>query len=161
MPEKIEKKESLNNPTTKNLLFVLAFILIFLRILSFAWCSDDAYHAYVMSANLLAGNGFTPTPGIRVNVSTCPLWTLAVTLGMALWNNAYAVGMILNLLFSGIALFMLFRLIYQKDDWPVVLIAATAVLCTSKTYLSYNHERSGERPDPHARQFLSDGTFQK
>lgn len=137
MPEKIEKKESLNNPTTKNLLFVLAFILIFLRILSFAWCSDDAYHAYVMSANLLAGNGFTPTPGIRVNVSTCPLWTLAVTLGMALWNNAYAVGMILNLLFSGIALFMLFRLIYQKDDWPVVLIAATAVLCTSKTYLSY------------------------
>ena len=135
--EKIKNNESLNNPSTKKLLFIVAFILIFLRILSFAWASDDAYHAYTMSANLLAGNGFTPTPGIRVNVSTCPLWTIAVTLGMVVWNNAYAVGMFLNLLFSGIALFMLFKFIYKKDDWLIILSAVTAVLCTSKTYLSY------------------------
>ena len=134
---KIRKNESLNNPSTKKLLFAVAFTLIFLRILSYAWCSDDAYHAYVMSANLLAGKGFTPTPGIRVNVSTCPLWTLVVTLGMVIWNNPYAIGMIFNLLFSGTALFMLFKFIYKKDDWFVILITATAVLCTSKTYLSY------------------------
>ena len=135
--EKIKNNESLNNPSTKKLLFIVAFVLIFLRILSFAWCSDDAYHAYIMSSNLLAGKGFTPTPGIRVNVSTCPLWTLVVTLGMAVWNNAYAVGMLLNLLFSGIALFMLFKFIYKKDEWLIILSAVTAVLCTSKTYLSY------------------------
>lgn len=135
--EKIKNNETLNNPRTKNLLFITAFVLIFLRILSFAWCCDDAYHAYVMSVNLLAGKGFTPTPGIRVNVSTCSLWTLVVTLGMIVWNNPYAIGMIFNLLFSGIALFMLFKLIYKKDNWFVILIVATAVLCTSKTYLSY------------------------
>ena len=135
--EKIKNNKFFNTPTAKDLFFITAFILVFIRILSYAWASDDAYHAYVMSANLLAGKGFTPTPGIRVNVSTCPLWTLAVTLGMAVWNNAYAVGMILNLIFSGTALFMLFKFIYKKDDWLVILITATAVLCTSKTYLSY------------------------
>ena len=135
--EKIRNNKFFNTPTAKDLFFITAFILVFIRILSYAWASDDAYHAYVMSANLLAGKGFTPTPGIRVNVSTCPLWTLAVTLGMAVWNNAYAVGMILNLIFSGTALFMLFKFIYKKDDWLVILITATAVLCTSKTYLSY------------------------
>ena len=136
--EKIRNNKFLNGSiSTKKLLFVAAFILIFIRILFYAWCSDDAYHAYVMSANLLAGKGFTPTPGIRVNVSTCPLWTLVVTLGMIVWNNPYAIGMILNLLFSGTALFMLLRFIYKKDDWFIFLVAVTAVLCISKTYLSY------------------------
>ncbi|MBP5591376.1 hypothetical protein J6Y50_05925 [bacterium] len=32
---------------------------------------------------------------------------------------------------------MLFKLIYKKDDWFVILLTTTAVLCTSKTYLSY------------------------
>ena len=138
LTEKIRNSKFLNRPVTaKDLLFIAAFIQIFLRILSYAWCSDDAYHAYIMSANLLAGKGFTPTPWIRVNVSTCPLWTLVVTLGMSVWNNAYAVGMILNLLFSGIALFILFKFIYKKDNWLVSLFTVTAVLCTSKTYLSY------------------------
>ncbi len=137
IPEKIRQNKFLNSFSTKNLLFITAFILIFIRIFSYAWCSDDAYHAYVMSANLLAGKGFTPTPEIRVNVSTCPLWTLVVTFGMLVWNNAYAIGMILNLLFSGTALFMLFRFIYKKDDWFIILSMVTAVLCTSKTYLSY------------------------
>ncbi len=115
VPEKIRKNGFLNSLTTKDSFFILAFILVFIRILSYAWCSDDAYHAYVMSANLLAGKGFTPAPGIRVNVSTCPLWTIVVTLGMVVWNDPYAVGMIFNLLFSGISLFMLFRLIYRAD----------------------------------------------
>lgn len=137
VPEKIRKSGFLNSLTTKDSFFILAFILVFIRILSYAWCSDDAYHAYVMSANLLAGKGFTPTPGIRVNVSTCPLWTIVVTLGMVVWNDPYAVGMIFNLLFSGISLFMLFRLIYRKEDWFLLFIVVTAVLCTSKTYLSY------------------------
>ena len=136
--EKIRNNKFLNGSvSTKKLLFFAAFFLIFLRIISYAWCSDDAYHIYVMSANLLAGKGFTPTPGIRVNVSTCPLWAIIVTLGMLVWNNPYAIGMILNLIFSGTALFMLFRFIYKKDDWFLVLSVVTAVLCTSKTYLSY------------------------
>ena len=134
--EKIKNNEFFT-PTAKDLFFIAAFLLVFIRILSYAWASDDAYHAYTMSANLLAGKGFTPTPGIRVNVSTCPLWTLVVTLGMVIWNNPYAIGMIFNLLFSGIALFMLFKFIYKKDDWLIILSAVTAVLCTSKTYLSY------------------------
>jgi arabinofuranosyltransferase len=135
--EKIKNIKSLNNSWAKKSLFVTVFILVFLRILSFAWCCDDAYHAYIMSVNLLAGKGFTPTPGIRVNASTCPLWTLVVTLGMVLWNNPYAIGMILNLLFSGIALFMLFKFIYKKDDWFVILFVVAAWLCFSKSYLSY------------------------
>lgn len=136
--EKVSKNESLNSKGTKKLLFITAFILIFLRILSYAWCSDDAFHIYTMAKNLLDGNGFTPTPGLRVNVATCPLWALVVTFGMFFWNNPYAIGMIFNFLFSGIALFLLFRLIYKKDNWFIVLVFVTAFLCFSKTYLSYS-----------------------
>lgn len=135
--EKIKNNEVLNNPKTKKLLFITAFILILLRILSYAWCSDDAFHIYTMAKNLLDGNGFTPTPGLRVNVATCPLWALVVVFGMLFWNNPYAIGMIFNLLFSGIALFLLFRLIYKKDNWFIVLVLVTAMLCLSRTYLSY------------------------
>lgn len=126
-----------SNDKVKKILFILSFSLIFLRILSYAWCCDDAFHAYTMASNLIAGKGFTPTPGTRVNVSTCPLWTLIVASGMLFWNNPYAVGMIFNLLFSGTALFMLLKLIYRKENWRVVLTAATVMLCLSKTYLSF------------------------
>ena len=135
--EKLRKNECLNREKTKKIIFVTAFILIFLRILSYAWCSDDAFHIYTMAKNLLAGNGFTPTPGLRVNVATCPLWALVITFGMLFWNNPYAIGMIFNLLFSGIALFLLFRLIYKKENWFAILVCVTAILCFSKTYLSY------------------------
>lgn len=127
--------ESLNNK--KKLLFISAFILIFLRILSYAWCSDDAFHIYIMAKNLLTGSGFTPTPGLRVNVATCPLWALIVTFGMLFWNNPYAIGMIFNLLFSGIALFILFKSIYKKENWFLILVVVTTTLCFSKTYLSF------------------------
>ena len=135
--EKLRKNERLNREKTKKIIFVAAFILIFLRILSYAWCSDDAFHIYTMAKNLLEGNGFTPTPGLRVNVATCPLWALVVVFGMLFWNNPYAIGMIFNLLFSGIALFLLFRLIYKKDNWFIVLVLVTSMLCLSRTYLSY------------------------
>ncbi|MBR6245275.1 hypothetical protein IKR20_06850 [bacterium] len=135
--KKISKSKLLNNNRVKKLLFIIAFILIFLRILSYAWCSDDAFHIYTMAKNLLTGNGFTPTPGLRVNVATCPFWALIVVFGMLFWNNPYAIGMIFNLLFSGIALVMLFRQIYKKENWFFVLVFVSLILCLSRTYLSY------------------------
>lgn len=124
--------------------------------IKWAWCSDDAYHAYSMSKNLIDGNGFTPTVGKRVNVSTCPFWTLIVTLGMILFKDEYYVGMVLNLLFSWGAYVGLLYIIFLNDRpsrgvmgdsvagmsgmGPVkifMLIGSTVLICNSKSFISY------------------------
>lgn len=146
------------NKLYKILVYLTAVISLLFYIyftVKWAWCSDDAYHAYSMSKNLISGNGFTPTPGKRVNVSTCPLWTLIVTLGMILFKDEYYVGMFLNLAFSWGAyagfLYIIFSHklflndIDEKDNkkqvceiiQTVLLITITLLICMSKSFISY------------------------
>lgn len=83
-----------------NIIVMLSCICFFAFFtIRWAWCCDDAYHAYSMSKNFLSGYGFTPTIGKRVNVSTCPLWTIIITLCMWVFPDEYYTGLVLNLFF--------------------------------------------------------------
>lgn len=84
----------------KNIVTLICVCFYLFYILKWAWCSDDAYHAYSMSKNYLNGYGFTPTIGKRVNVSTCPLWTIIITFCMRFFKDEYYTGLVLNLLLS-------------------------------------------------------------
>lgn len=79
MREKINKMDKLT--VVKG----MAFLMVMFLVTSLAWHCDDAYHGFVMARNLVKGNGFVYNIGERVNVSTCPLFTLFVA-------GIYAVG---------------------------------------------------------------------
>lgn len=131
--------------------FICGLVLLYVMIKN-AWCSDDAYHAYSMSKNFLNGNGFTPTIGKRVNVSTCPLWTIIVTFFMSFFNDEYYVGMVLNISFS-IGAFILFGVLLLKDGNGLkyekkfnfysccidccLLVCVTFFLVISKSFISF------------------------
>lgn len=136
--------------------------LFFAYTIKWAWCSDDAYHAYVMSKNFLDGYGFTPTVGKRVNVSTCPLWTIVVTFFLWIFKDEYYVGIVLNLLFSWISFVILMFVIYRGNTLStmnstvigrdtlknetsigvfvkktILSILVTCIVCLSKSFVSY------------------------
>ena len=113
---------------------IISCTLIFCIIVMGAWTSDDAYHAYCMVKNVVEGNGFTPTPGIRVNVSTCPLHTLLIIPLYALSKNMYISGLTVNFLCSFLAVyFLIFKICKSKKT----IITATAVIISSKSFISY------------------------
>lgn len=152
-------KYKMNNKSNANLwmmnIFQLAVIIICISCFMYvtivwAWCSDDAYHAYTMSKNLINGQGFTPTVGKRVNVSTCPLWTIIVTLVMWVCPDEYYTGLVLNLFFSWSAFIALIFYVYQgnhegkkiysyRDQFAktAYLVLATSIMCMSKSFISY------------------------
>lgn len=113
-----------------------------------AWCSDDAYHAYSMSKNFLSGYGFTPTIGKRVNVSTCPLWTIIITLCMWVFPDEYYTGLVLNL-FLSLGSFILTMIMIlggtTKNETSIRVLAyksflqilMTSLACLSKSFISY------------------------
>lgn len=144
----------MDNKTIQLICRYIRYILVFVCVLFFvyytirwSWCSDDAYHAYSMSKNLINGCGFTPTIGKRVNVSTCPLWTLVVTLGMYIFHDEYYVGLVLNLLFSWGAFAIILMVIWGKLYLPsncdykflktIYTVLLTILLCSSKAFISY------------------------
>ena len=113
---------------------ILCITALLICIVLNAWCSDDAYHAYIMVKNLLKGNGFTPTVGIRVNVSTCPLWTLIVAFADIIIGNVYISGMILNIFFSMLSISILIYVC--KGDFLKCLLV-TLILINSDSFISF------------------------
>ncbi len=82
----------------------LAIIAFSIAVLVCAWLSDDAYHAYVMAKNLADGNGIVYNIGYRVNVSTCPFYTLLTSIFYMVFNESmYIAGIVQGVVFSTIA----------------------------------------------------------
>lgn len=126
---------NINKNLIAKLISAFLFVLVLLAIIVEAWCSDDAYHAFTMARNFNEGNGFTPTIGIRVNVSTCPLWTLIVAVVDRVVNNMYVTGILLNIVFSAAAVgFLLF---YFCRSNVYMNIVATFALLSSKSFISF------------------------
>ena len=87
---------------------VLAIIVFAIAVLLYGWLSDDSYHAFVMARNLADGKGFVYNAGYRVNVSTCPLYTLLTTVFYLVINrNMYIAGMVQGVFFSVAAVYIL------------------------------------------------------
>lgn len=96
--------------TNKNVCikWILLVLFVIVTIVT-SWCSDDAYHAYIMAKNLVDGNGFVYNVGERLSATTCPLFTLCVALLYALLGcmDIYLVGTIVGVLFSSVAIYIL------------------------------------------------------
>ncbi len=120
--------------TKDDIIRMLCFIFTIGVIIRFAWTSDDAYHAYSMAQNLVEGNGFTPTAGIRVNVSTCPLMTLLVTFAYIVCKNMYVAGMLVNFICSFAAVWILLFKICKNNKSSIM---ATVLVCSSDSFISY------------------------
>lgn len=87
---------------------IYAMIIIAIAVLLYGWLSDDAYHAFVMAKNLADGKGFVYNAGYRVNVSTCPFYTLLTTFFYFIMNrNMYLAGILQGFLFSLAAIYIL------------------------------------------------------
>ncbi|MCR5419935.1 MAG: hypothetical protein K6E98_02890 [Lachnospiraceae bacterium] len=78
----------------------ITIVLFILIITVLAWQSDDAYHAYVMAKNLVAGNGFVYNIGERATASSCPLFTLVIAVGYFIFRNMFLVSLLICIIFS-------------------------------------------------------------
>lgn len=55
---------------------VAAAVVLVLSVVRLGWVSDDAFITIRSVEHLLAGDGFGPNPGVRVQAFTSPLWAL-------------------------------------------------------------------------------------
>lgn len=112
-------------------LLLIGFSLI---VLAISWNADDAFHAYVMARNLVEGNGFVYNVGYRVTATTCPLFTLIVALGYAIFGHMSFVGIALGVLFSSLAAYMIiFRCCNIMKD----AVLATCIMLGSYCFMCY------------------------
>ena len=82
----------------RSLLVVAALLLAWgaLRAVSLAWICDDAFVSLRYADHLVSGHGLVYNPGEYVEGYTNLLWTLLVSLGMALGASAKQAGHVLG-----------------------------------------------------------------
>ncbi len=99
-----------------------------------AWNTDDGYFGFVMARNLAEGHGFVYNIGERVNVSTCPLFDLILSVFYYWFRNMPLVSIVLCTLYSLAAYSILIWKIC-KQRWQVFVV--TVLLCTSTCFISF------------------------
>lgn len=111
-----------------------ALVLFTFIITAFAWQSDDAYHAYAMSKNLVDGHGFVYNIGERSSASSCPLFTLIVALGYLVFRNMFLVSLLICVIFSSWAFGILLHSFCESEKQ--VIISFLLCIC-SVSFMSY------------------------
>lgn len=112
----------------------IALMLFIVIITAFAWQSDDAYHAYAMSKNLVEGNGFVYNAGERSSASSCPLFTLIVAFGYLIFRNMFIVSLLICIVFSAWAFSILLHG-FCKNKQQIIAIFIAAICSVS--FISY------------------------
>lgn len=112
----------------------LLLILFGLIVLVVSWNSDDAFHAYVMARNLVEGNGFVYNVGYRVTATTCPLFTLIVALGYAIFGHMSFVGIAFGVAFSTMAAYIV---IFRFSPKLLNAILSVGIMLGSYCFMSY------------------------
>ena len=111
-----------------------AIVLFILVITALAWQSDDAYHAYAMSKNLVDGYGFVYNIGERASASSCPLFTLIVAFGYLIFRNMFLVSLLICVIFSTCAFAILVNT-FCKSKYQVCTAFIITIFCSS--FISY------------------------
>ena len=86
----------------------LALCVFLVCVALYGWNSDDAYHGYIMAKHLAEGKGFVYNVGYRTTATTCPLLTLIQAFVFLFTDNPDVCGLLLGLVFSGLAAWILF-----------------------------------------------------
>lgn len=113
--------------TTALLLFLVAVVL-------YSWNSDDAYHSYIMAKHLVEGKGLVYNPGYRATASTHPLLTLLEAFIFLFTDRPDICGLLLGLLFSGAAAWILF---FRICPTTTPAIYALGLMVSSRCFLSF------------------------
>lgn len=111
------------------MLFVFSLYTLFT-----SWISDDAYHAFIMAKNLVDGHGFVYNVGYRVTASTCPLFTLFTALFYFFFRNIYLTGVILGVLFSTLAVYIIIFKVCNKN---VTALLSVCILVCCYSFMSF------------------------
>jgi arabinofuranosyltransferase len=113
-------------------LLVAAVGFVFWR----AWVCDDAFITFRHVANCLAGYGPVFNVGERVQGFTHPLWFLLL-LAAAPVFSVYSAAVAAGLASTAAIILVLARLFRGRNDSSPILIAAVAVLLSSKTFVEF------------------------
>jgi arabinofuranosyltransferase len=117
-------------------------LILFIRILTYSWVTDDAFISFRSVINFVTGNGPVFNIGERVQVFTCPLWFFFLSFGAYLDLNLYFFSILLGLLFSFLSIVLIFKLnkkinfANNKDNFSLLLIFVTLVC--SETFVSFS-----------------------
>lgn len=125
-----------NKDNIIKLIFLLFNAILFIRILSYSWVTDDAFITLRSVINFVDGYGPVYNIGERVQSFTHPLWFFLLSIGGFLDINLYFWSIFLGLIFSFAIIVILYK-IYIKTlnnfNYFIILIA----LIFSETFLSY------------------------
>ncbi len=112
----------------------VAFALFLVAVILYSWNSDDAYHSYIMAKHLVEGKGLVYNTGCRVTASTHPLLTLLEAFVFLFTDSADICGLLLGLLFSGAAAWILF---FRFRPLPAIVFCLLGLIVSSRCFLSY------------------------
>lgn len=112
----------------------LVFALVAVLILKDAWVCDDAYITFRTVDNFIHGYGLTWNVDERVQSYTHPLWMLLLSLFDFCLRNVYLSSIILSLICSLAALYLLVRYL-ARSPWTAIL--CLVALAASKTFVDY------------------------
>jgi arabinofuranosyltransferase len=100
-----------------------------------AWVGDDAYLTFRVVDNFAHGFGLRWNVAERVQVFTCPLWTLLLSLAHALTGELYYTALALSLALSLLAASIVLRGLARSLE--LTLLSAFC-LCLSRAYVDYS-----------------------
>ena len=111
-----------------------AWTLYMVATVRVAWMCDDAYIGLRPVANMLQGYGLVSNPGERVQAFTSPLWTLLTIPLQAISHEVYFSTMLLSLVVSGCAGWILIH----SAKRPVDAMCVGLVLSFSRSVTDYS-----------------------
>ena len=91
-------------------IFYLAITTILIALSFSHWAYDDPYITYRYASNLTNGNGFVYNPGERILSTTTPLFTLILTIFMALGFDPHTIAIILGAFSLGLGALFIWEL---------------------------------------------------
>lgn len=107
--------------------------LVLLRVMYFAWVTEDAYITFRTVEHLWAGHGLRWNVEERVQSYTHPLWMLLLALSKAVSGDLFTNAVVLSLGLTAGTL----GLVYRQARSPQVFALTTAILLLCQSFADY------------------------
>jgi arabinofuranosyltransferase len=135
----ITECKKLVNPEDKkltNYILIVLNIVLLLRIISYAWVTDDAFITFRSVINFVQGYGPIYNIGERVQSFTHPLWFFLLSFGGLMKINLYYWAITLGIILS-CGLLWIFYKIYKKTNNASSYVVILVALIFSESFLSF------------------------
>ena len=123
------------NPLLTRIGLGFGLLLVGIVIVKSAWLSDDAYITFRTIDNFLNGYGLRWNVAERVQSYTHPLWMFVVSGFVGITGEFFLTVILLSLILSLLAIYVLLHKVNQNQSTQILLIAA---LISSKGFIDYS-----------------------